>query len=75
MDSENRARMYQLLAAGQVQRNVGKVIGCKTTLFKFEDEASPNEDDKEEDEEEEPELLGCMDKNLRVGWDHELGMG
>ena len=52
MDAKNRTIMYQLLAAGEVQRNVGKVIGCKTTLFNFEDEASPNEDDEEEDDED-----------------------
>ena len=50
MDSENRTKMYELLEAGVVQRNVGKVIGCKTTLFKFKDEPSSNKEDEEEEE-------------------------
>ena len=40
MDSQNRTRMYELLAEGRVQRNIGKSIGVACTYLRLEGPAA-----------------------------------
>ena len=50
MDQANRSKMYLLLEAGEVQRNVDKTIGLPATLLQFSREKK-REEEAEEDEE------------------------